>query len=619
MKKGAFRFPMIKVEGGIPPGYIDTTDPEALYNACVITGGYIPDPTIYIPPVIAPESSTDSIIYIVNGSCGTWYSQSANTTRVGTNPLRFQVFDKDLNELYDNEITGDAEFAFPSATEFYSVKISATGGDYFTRVFSSAGSTSPRFGIEGCIVNAPLLNSLQGAFQYNYNFKWILFNSTLVNVTTMYGAFQYTNLLKFEFIEDEYPNLIDISFAFIGCKLFTSNPFRATQLFPVLEKMENAFNTTGVNRFTFPLSLPSMLSFLQVCSGCSSLQVVDMFTYAPLATNIGSMFNGCDIRHPLIFPEMPAATGASYIVNNNNQLPKIKFQGDYDSLTGIQSSFANAYLLKEIEYPRKISGSSATTPYSSNTSLQKIILPDIITATNPTIPFYFIGSLIESIGDCDNSAALDANQADISVPNIAAIATVNHPKLRCKRVQVGGTSIAQKNPNITTFIIDWANSKYLYATAPQIRINAIFNAAWLDAMMTALPTVSAGQVADLGNSNGYKDCDHTIANAKGWTVRGFAKIGNGSMSPIGRTTATFNGQMDYLGGYTPVTAGVCFRTTPGPTAANNPRNVSVTAEGAFSVNITSGLAANTTYYARAYATSTYGTVYGDEFTFTTLP
>jgi hypothetical protein len=43
-----------------------------------------------------------------------------------------------------------------------------------------------------------------------------------------------------------------------------------------------------------------------------------------------------------------------------------------------------------------------------------------------------------------------------------------------------------------------------------------------------------------------------------------------------------------------------------------------TGEGAFSGTLTP-LVKNTTYYARAYATNTYGTSYGQQVSFTTLP
>jgi starch-binding outer membrane protein SusE/F len=65
--------------------------------------------------------------------------------------------------------------------------------------------------------------------------------------------------------------------------------------------------------------------------------------------------------------------------------------------------------------------------------------------------------------------------------------------------------------------------------------------------------------------------------------------------------------------------GVCYNTQTGPTITNNKvvfsgKNTSAT----FSVKV-GGLDYATTYYARAYATGSKGTIYGEEITFTTLP
>ncbi len=65
--------------------------------------------------------------------------------------------------------------------------------------------------------------------------------------------------------------------------------------------------------------------------------------------------------------------------------------------------------------------------------------------------------------------------------------------------------------------------------------------------------------------------------------------------------------------------GVCYNTATAPTITNN--KVAYTGEtttATFNVTL-SGLNYATTYYARAYATGTSGTIYGEEYNFTTLP
>ena len=65
--------------------------------------------------------------------------------------------------------------------------------------------------------------------------------------------------------------------------------------------------------------------------------------------------------------------------------------------------------------------------------------------------------------------------------------------------------------------------------------------------------------------------------------------------------------------------GICYHTSAGPTVANS--KTAYTGQGTkatFNVTLT-GLAFATKYYARAYAMGANGTVYGEEYSFTTLP
>ena len=79
-------------------------------------------------------------------------------------------------------------------------------------------------------------------------------------------------------------------------------------------------------------------------------------------------------------------------------------------------------------------------------------------------------------------------------------------------------------------------------------------------------------------------------------------------------SATSGGNVTDEGG-APVTArGVCWSASPNPTTADNVTSDG-TGAGAFTSDLT-GLSESTTYYVRAYATNLYGTVYGEEFQFT---
>jgi GEVED domain/Secretion system C-terminal sorting domain len=87
-------------------------------------------------------------------------------------------------------------------------------------------------------------------------------------------------------------------------------------------------------------------------------------------------------------------------------------------------------------------------------------------------------------------------------------------------------------------------------------------------------------------------------------------------SAISFFTATAGGNV-FGAGSSPVTDhGVCYSTSPSPTIAGTKVSNGV-GTGAFSVNL-SGLAGNTLYHIRAYATNSVGTSYGSDLTFTTL-
>jgi hypothetical protein len=84
---------------------------------------------------------------------------------------------------------------------------------------------------------------------------------------------------------------------------------------------------------------------------------------------------------------------------------------------------------------------------------------------------------------------------------------------------------------------------------------------------------------------------------------------------ITQTTASSGGNITDDGGAAVTARGVCWATTANPTTANNV-TTSGSGSGVFTSTLT-GLTANTSYYYRAYATNSAGTVYGNQSSFTT--
>lgn len=89
------------------------------------------------------------------------------------------------------------------------------------------------------------------------------------------------------------------------------------------------------------------------------------------------------------------------------------------------------------------------------------------------------------------------------------------------------------------------------------------------------------------------------------------------ISNINITTALGGGNISNDGGANVTLRGVCWSTNSNPTTTNSLSNDSG-GTGVFLSNLTA-LVANTTYFVRAYATNSAGTVYGNEVNFTTLP
>jgi hypothetical protein len=86
---------------------------------------------------------------------------------------------------------------------------------------------------------------------------------------------------------------------------------------------------------------------------------------------------------------------------------------------------------------------------------------------------------------------------------------------------------------------------------------------------------------------------------------------------IMQNTATCGGNITNDGNSAITQRGVCWRTTTAPTIADS-KTTDGAGIGSFTSNMT-GLAPNTTYYVRAYATNALGTGYGNEINFTTVP
>jgi uncharacterized protein (TIGR02145 family) len=85
------------------------------------------------------------------------------------------------------------------------------------------------------------------------------------------------------------------------------------------------------------------------------------------------------------------------------------------------------------------------------------------------------------------------------------------------------------------------------------------------------------------------------------------------VSPVTTSIGHTGGNITQDGGAPVTVRGVCWSTENNPTTTNN-KTMDGTGAGSFQSSLT-GLSVNTTYYARAYATNSIGTAYGNEVSF----
>lgn len=95
-------------------------------------------------------------------------------------------------------------------------------------------------------------------------------------------------------------------------------------------------------------------------------------------------------------------------------------------------------------------------------------------------------------------------------------------------------------------------------------------------------------------------------------------ISTSMITNITSTTASSGGNVTNDGGANITAKGLCWSTSAKPTITLSTKTIEGAGSGAFTNYIT-GLTGNTLYYIRAYATNSFGTAYGNEIIFTTLP
>ena len=156
--------------------------------------------------------------------------------------------------------------------------------------------------------------------------------------------------------------------------------------------------------------------------------------------------------------------------------------------------------------------------------------------------------------------------------------------------------------------------------------------------ISSMPTVNDTKIQVNSSSLSYNSSIPTLLTNTTYYIRAYAVNAQGNnygnqqtfttislplptitttaASNIEYTTVSVGGQITSDGGILVTQRGICYSTNPNPTINEINENAGA-GMGTYTTNI-SNLIPNTTYYAKAFATSLAGTAYGDEISFTTL-
>jgi len=174
----------------------------------------------------------------------------------------------------------------------------------------------------------------------------------------------------------------------------------------------------------------------------------------------------------------------------------------------------------------------------------------------------------------------------------------------------GGTVQSDNGSTVTARGICWNTSPF-----PTIANSKVENGSDTGSFVSNLSGLSSNTTyyvrAFATNSVGT-----AYGNEFQFTTLGLPVVMTSAITNIDTTSAVSGGHVSSDGGITVSQRGVCWSTSSPPTVADS-KTVNGSDTGAFVGNLV-GLSVNTTYYARAYATNSVGTAYGNERQFRTL-
>ncbi len=517
MKKGAFRFPMIKVEGsGEGP------DPAVFCPA----NGYLPPYTYFESPIEVTTVSNESIVFILD----TEINIKFDSLYIGSDTicnLIYNFYDENgvFLETRTQAIGSGGGYIsvsqiIPDSTTRY-VKCIATLDDGIAKFNRLSSNTSVPSG--ACVVaifaNTPnLATSLQ--FRSHLFLKKVEFLCTLDYVSDMNYLFNMCGVEKFT-MPVSMPSLTQLQYALIDSDIYEFI-FPVGFSAPLLVGMFY-FSARAKNMESFALpDIPSLLTF-NLGLYYSSVKVLT-FTGCENIDNLSQILEQNTVIEEVTLPALPNLATATRLFYGCSNLKKLTLNGTWNKVYSDWTT--NCYNLRELHFPRTLStyGSSLTNSTLPNLSILHV--PDFFdfsAISGSLVVYYFrigTGSSANKLKKVYGDAEFASDELYLTYsPAYYAeyLEEVNLPKLKVSRIIIGTNSTTYKMKRLTALVVGWTNSTYSSTSAPQIQIAAALDTAWINAMFTSLPIV-IGKTVDVRYCDGYAGCNKTIATAKGWTV-----------------------------------------------------------------------------------------------------
>lgn len=197
-------------------------------------------------------------------------------------------------------------------------------------------------------------------------------------------------------------------------------------------------------------------------------------------------------------------------------------------------------------------------------------------------------------------------------PTIPVLTTVNVSGIATTSAMSGGNITDDGGAEVTAYGVCWGT-----AQNPTISSSKTNDGTGIGAFTSSITGLTANTNyhvrAYATNSEGT-----SYGNEVSFTTNpvSVATITTASVTSVTHTTAVSGGNISDNGGSAVSSSGICWSTSQNPTTADT-KTTDGSGTGSFTSNLT-GLEAGITYYLRAYATNSAGTVYGNQQSFTTI-